>query len=47
MSAGKSMRLDPATSILKYRVGDEIAGRGEEFGRLAKGSFAELERSFL
>jgi hypothetical protein len=47
MAADNTIRLDPATSILKYRVGDEIAVRGGEFGRLAAGFFADLEKKFL
>jgi hypothetical protein len=46
MVADKSIRLDPATSILKCRVGDEIAVREEGFESLAKAFFADLENKF-
>ncbi|MDO8486014.1 MAG: hypothetical protein Q7S35_13820 [Candidatus Limnocylindrales bacterium] len=47
MAADKTIRMDPAKSVLKYRVGDEIAVREEDFGLLAHGFFADLERKFL
>ena len=47
MAADKSSRLDPAISIPRYRVGDEIAGLHEGFELLAAACFADLERETL
>ncbi|MDT4923931.1 MAG: hypothetical protein QOG01_1644 [Pseudonocardiales bacterium] len=38
--------LDPDTSVLGYRVGDEIALTEDDFLRLAKGFFAEIDTKF-
>jgi hypothetical protein len=47
MIADKSIKLDPAKSVLKYRAGDEIGLSEADFVRLSEAFFAEIERKFV
>lgn len=46
MSADKSIKLDPARSILKYQVGEEIKLTQADFMRLAEAFFVEIESKY-
>jgi len=47
MCADKTIRFDPAKSVLKYRVGDEIKLNEADFIRLSSAFFAEIESKYL
>lgn len=47
MTADNSIKLSPASSVLKYQVGDEIKLSEANFVALSAAFFAELERKFL
>jgi hypothetical protein len=46
MTADKSIKFDPAKSILKLRIGDEIKLSEADFVVLSRAFFAELEARF-
>jgi hypothetical protein len=43
----KSMKYDPTTSILKYKIGDEIKLIEKDFELLSKAFFSEIEKKFV
>jgi hypothetical protein len=47
MCADNTIKLNPATSVLKYKVGDEITLSEAEFLRIFMAYFAEIERKFV
>lgn len=46
MGAEKSIKMNPAQSVLKHRVGDEIRVTEGDYAALAKAFFAEIEKKF-
>lgn len=46
MSTDKTIKYDPAKSVLKYRVGDDIKVNEAEFIRLSSAFFAEIETKY-
>ncbi len=47
MGADRTIKYDPAKSVLKYRVGDEIELNDAELIRLSSSFFAEIESKYL
>lgn len=47
MGTDKTIKFDPARSVLKYKVGDKIKLNEAHFVLLTKAFFAEIERKFL
>jgi len=47
MTAEKSIRLDPARSVLGIAYGEQVALDGASFARLSDAFFTELEGKFL
>ena len=46
LAADKTIRLDPATSVLKYQVGDPITLDATDFSLLSDAFFAEIEAKY-
>ncbi len=46
MSADKTIKLDPAKSVLKVQVGDEIKLKEADFLLISEAFFAEIERKY-
>ncbi len=47
MCADNTIKLNPAKSVLKYKVGDEIKLNEEGFSRLSNSFFSEIENKYL
>jgi hypothetical protein len=47
MMADKTIRLNPAESVLKYQVGDELKLDQAQFVALSRAFFEEIERKYL
>lgn len=47
MCADKTIKFDPAKSVLKYRVGDEIKLNEADFVLLSPAFFAQIESKYL
>ncbi len=46
MSANKTIRYKPETSILKFNVGAEIRLDADDFARLSTAFFDEIEKRY-
>jgi hypothetical protein len=46
MSANKTIRYKPETSILKFNAGDEIRLNADDFARLSAAFFDEIEKKY-
>lgn len=47
MSADKTIKIDPAKSVLKHRAGDKISLTEADFILLSSGFFSEIEAKYL
>jgi hypothetical protein len=47
LTADKTIKYNPERSIVKLRVGDEIALSTADFDRLSKAFFAEIDAKFV
>jgi hypothetical protein len=47
MLADSTIKMKPATSVLKYEVGDQIALTEEDFVAISKAFFAEIESKYV
>lgn len=47
MCADKTIKFDPAKSVLKYKVGDEITLNEEDFILICKAFFIEIVSKYL
>ena len=46
LGAGKTVKYEPETSVLKLRIGDEIALDEAQFQLLSDAFFAEIQHKF-
>jgi len=46
MSANRTIRYKPESSILKFKAGDEIRLNGDDFARLSAAFFDEIEKKY-
>ena len=47
MTADNTIKYKPENSIVKYQPGDEIKLKQEDFLKLSKAFFAEIENKYL
>ena len=47
MGVDNTIKMNPATSVLGCRVGDEIRLNEEDFLQLSKAFFAEIDSTFV